>query len=529
MPQKRKLKQRTPVNPFPLIAPGFRGLNTELATSFGTGDPFWAVVLQNAVFDDNGRIALRKGWRDQTTTAITGTPDMWVLHEFLRDDGTVTLITKTSGDEIHESTDDGATWSDISGAISTTSDDWVFVNLADKLYATAPGHKIWQYTGTGTFTQITSSNVSNGVLLAAFGRLWAGRDASSVVDFSGLLDGTDWTTTSHGQFDTANAWTQGSDVVKGIAAFGATLLVFGGEQILMYVDGSGSILGVDPTQMYVVDTIEGSGLLHKNSIIKIGEGDVWYISEIGVQSIKRVVQEKTNPTTAVSANIRSLITSLNTAHIGSAGGVRGLYSKNNNFALFIYPESNTVLMFDTKRELEDGAYRAAEWTGLDFFGGLVRRNGDILFGLTAGNIAKYDLYRDDGTAGTPTKFDMIYASPWLDFGADLHNRIKIVKQFYVIIYGHQTLTATARWAFDFRPLEFSETFTNDSEVSGGEFGAGEFGEDEFATGFRLRRQYVSGAGDGQFVKLWITLESTDVDALVAIQECGVYAKAGRNI
>jgi hypothetical protein len=145
-----------------------------------------------------------------------------------------------------------------------------------------------------------------------------------------------------------------------------------------------------------------------------------------------------------------------------------------------------------------------------------------------GDIGLYTGFRDDG-GGADTVYDLVYSTPWLDFGAEAHNRIKILKNFSAIFYGRETLTATARWATDFRPLEYAETFTNDFVSSGAEFAVGEFGEDEFGTGHRLRRQYVSGAGEGQFVKLWLTIQSTDVDATVAIQEVAIYAKLGRAI
>jgi len=192
---KKKLKQRTPLQPVSLIGPGFRGLNTELGGTVGLIDPLWALVLENAVFDEKGRVALRKGYVDQTTTPMTATPNVFVLHEFVRDNGNVTLIALADDFKFWESTDDGATWADITGSITTTTVKWKFVNFNDRIYATAPGHKVIQYTGSGTFTEVTSSQATNGTLIATFGRLWAGRDASSIIDFSVLLDGNDWSGT----------------------------------------------------------------------------------------------------------------------------------------------------------------------------------------------------------------------------------------------------------------------------------------------------------------------------------------------
>ena len=78
-------------------------------------------------------------------------------------------------------------------------------------------------------------------------------------------------------------------------------------------------------------------------------------------------------------------------------------------------------------------------------------------------------------------------------------------------------------------MEFSAAFTNDYTSSGAEFSAGEFGEDEYGTGHRLRKQYIPAMGEGQYVKLWLTIQSTDIDTLVAIQELGIVAKLGRMV
>jgi hypothetical protein len=512
-----------------VIGAGFRGLNTEISAVAGNLDPAWALVLDNAVFDDNGRIATRKGWVNQTTVTAGATSDFKVLHEYLKNDATVSIIgaaLNAGNIEIHESTDDGSTWSNITGAISSLVGDWSFVNFNGNCYATAPGQRVWEYTGVGTFTEIATSPVTSGVILAAFGRLWVHTDATSDMQYCNLLDASDWSGIGAGTLALDNVWTQGTDTIQAIEAFGASLVVFATKHIIIYVDGSGSVLGIDPDNMYVVDTIEGTGTNHKDSVVKIGEGDIWYLAPKGIQSLARVIQDKVNPLVDLSKNVRSQIQQYVTTAIGADITIQGIFSPENDFVIYLFPESDEALIFDTKIRLEDGAYRAARWTGFTTTNALLRRgNGDIIYGQDDGLVAKYSGYRDGGTT-----FDLVYATPWLDGGQEgWHNRYKIVKQFYGVFYGRETLTATARWAYDFRPLEYAETFTNDYVSSGAEFGAGEFGEDEFGTGSRLRRQYIGGQGDGQYVKLWLTIQSTDVDDIVAIQELGFHTKIGRII
>lgn len=454
--------------------------------------------------------------------------EIHALYEYLQADGTVSLVAAAHDPTIPqtdliESTDDGDSWSDISGSLSSTSAKWVFRNFDDKVYATAPGHKVWEYTGAGTFTQIADSPVTNGTLLAAFGRLWAGVDGTQQVKHSGLLDGTDWTSASSGTLDASNAFTQGTDTVTALAAFGATLVLFARNQILLYVDGAGSELGVDPDSLYVVDTIEGTGALEQDTVINIGEGDLWFRSEQGIQSLSRVVQDKVNPKTDVSRHVRTLVQDLATGETGADGAIKAVYSKTRQLALFLYPAGEKILAFDTRGALDDGTYRCAEWTSQPFFSMALRRNGDLLFGLTGGEIAKYTGYRDAGS----TAFDLVFATPWTDGGDDNHNRLKVLKGLYLDVFGRETLTAKFRWAFDYRPLEFEADFTSEYDPSGAEWGAGEFGEDEFGDGHRSRRERVGAGGQGRVFKVWLTIESTDVDDFLSLQEIGAYVKLGR--
>jgi hypothetical protein len=64
----RQVRRATPPVPLPLVGPGTFGLNTELKTL--TADPRWALVLKNLTWDDAGRLTLRKGYVNQTSTAI---------------------------------------------------------------------------------------------------------------------------------------------------------------------------------------------------------------------------------------------------------------------------------------------------------------------------------------------------------------------------------------------------------------------------------------------------------------------------
>ena len=525
MPIGQKQKNRTPLATKAIPSPGFNGLNTELVAGGGFVDDTWASVLQNTVWDDLGRAALRKGWSNVTTTPITGEGEVTRIHEYVNASEITTLIAITTSFTIHESTNNGATWTNISGDF--TSDSLAttavrFVNFNGDVYATAPGFKVYRYTGTGSFTEIADSSASRGIIMAAYGRLWVPEDATDSILYSGLLVGTDWTSTASGSIDAENVWTDGQDTIQALFAFGSSFLVFGKEHILVYTDGAGSVLGIDPTSMYVVDTIEGTGCSHQDSIINIGEGDLWFMSDVGVQSLARVLSDKVNPLNTLSKNVDSLVAQLQGLHTGSDSSVQAVYSPENNIVIYNFPESATQLVFDTRFQLQDSTYRATTWN-IAANAVTRRRNGNVNFGLAGGEIALYSTYLDDDAA-----IVIKYATPWADFGPEVHSQLKILKHFKLVVFGRGTLSGTARWGKDYRPLEYSQTFTNAYVTSGAEWGDGEWGSGNFATGVRMRNEHIPAIGQGQVIKFYVEIQS-DVADTIAIQEIGMYAKLGRRV
>lgn len=525
MPRNFKTQKATPNATLPLVGPGFRGLNTELSAGAGFMDGTWASQLNNAVFDDLGRITLRKGIVDQTLTQNAGASvTMHHMHEYLRADGTVTLFAIASSFAIFKSDDGGDSWVNVSGDTAglLINHDMQFTNFNGELFLGARGHQIYQYTDTlGSFTTLPNSPVCNGSIMGAFGRLWCGVDASGIISYSGLLNAEDWLSTSSGSIDATNAWTDGQDEVMAIASFGASFLVFGKNHILVYVDGAGSVLGIDPDNMYVVDTVEGTGTHDRDSILNIGEGDLWFLGPQGVQSMARVIEDKVNPLTDISQQQRSLAQALIDAHVGSITSVKAIYSHSERFVLIAFPESDIILGYDLRFPLQDGTYRAFTWQLSDSHGMLVRRNGDILFGLNQGNVALYDTYRDLGVA-----YALEFATPWLNFGQDAHTNLKILKGAHVVLYGKGNLSGDVRWGKDYRPLEYSESYTNAYNASGAEWGDGEWGSGEFGDGLRMRSERVALSGEGTVVKLYIDIEG-DEDYKIALQEVVIHAKIGR--
>jgi len=501
----------------PLTVPGFKGLNTQQASSLL--GPEWATNLRNCVIDDSSRVAARKGFDVITTSEIAADPIIQ-LYELVESTGDTELIAFTDAD-IWKSTD-GAAWTSINGTLTITDGNWKAVNFNDTMVAAQAGEAPIEYTGTGDFTEISDVNApTGGIILSAYGRIWLSDSDGHTIKYSALLDASDWTSTDSGSLDLWNIWPD-NDEITGIAAFNSMLFVFGRRTIVAMTDGQGSPLGVDPTQMYVVDVLKGTGCLTQDSIQHV-DGDLWFLSENGLQSLSRVIQERSNPLNNLSKNVQDYLSGfVATADLSL---VRSAYSSLHRVYLLALPggtdaETGTVFVFDTRGLLEDGAARCVgQWT-LVPRAMVVTRDQVLLMQVfnADGIIGRYYGGIDDGESYT-----LIYESGWMDLTQAGY--ILLPKRYEGVFYCDNTVTVTFKWAFDFNPdfKSISKTFTGSG--AGGEWGEAEWGEDEFGGGVSLRRGKVAPYKSGEYIKLGISAVINN--AVFAIQSLDLFAKIGR--
>jgi len=80
-----------PLQPFSVVAPGFKGLNDQ--DSSVTLESGFALEAWNCVIDKQGRLASRKGHINRSAvSAALGSNTIKALHEFVRPDGTVEYL-----------------------------------------------------------------------------------------------------------------------------------------------------------------------------------------------------------------------------------------------------------------------------------------------------------------------------------------------------------------------------------------------------------------------------------------------------
>lgn len=507
--------QSAPLAPLTLIGPGFAGLNTQTASTIL--GPEWASEVQNLVFDDSGRLAARNGWTSITTTPISGTPNIEQLFEYLNLSGTSTIIS-AAGNKIFSGTTSPA---DITGAVSVSANNWQFQNFNGVVLGLQASHALISWNGAGNFANVTaaSGTVPDGnCLLSAFGRVWGSSANGQVLKYSGLLDHTDWGGVGAGSFSLTSVWTSGVDQIQALAAFSQFLVVFGKRHIILIEDGSGSILGLDPANAFVSDVISGVGCIARDSVQSIAGNDLFFLSNNGVQSLRRSIEQEGNPLADISKNIRDTL--MSEVAMNTLSQIRSTYNPRRGFYLLLLPGSNNIYCFSTKLVLPDETLRITEWNSF-----IPRSLLTLIDGLTLYSGKSGEIFNHANNIDDEATFRIVYNSGWMVVDEEVRDRLKILKKLASIVFINGATNIVYKWGFDFRDLIYSVTKTTSAASTGGEWGLAEFGLSEFGGSTGLNEFEIPGLGSGQFIK--IGLESDINNTELALQGLQLFCKVGR--
>lgn len=530
-----------PLQSINLIAPGFKGINTE--DSPIAQDQSFADVADNAVIDKRGRIAARKGIALLTSSGASelGTDHIHSMHEFFDDEGNEEVFSATNNKILKGTT----TLTDVTPAGYTpTANNWKIVNFNGKAYFFQNNHEPLVYDNAnglrtlGTVTGTTTPSYLYGSeALAAYGRLWTvGGSDTQTIYWSDLLDGTSFTGGSSGSINVGKVWPDGADEVVAIAAHNNLLLILGKHSILVYANA------FSPANMALADTVAGVGCIDRNSVQHIGT-DVLFLSATGLRSFGRTIQEKSLPLSDLSANIKTeLVEAINLL----TQPVKSVYSPENSFYLLTFPENNTTYCFDLKGTLENGAYRVTKWVSAPFKSFARQRDGTLLVGTSSG-VGKYTGYSD-----LTNSYRFRYYSPGLTFGDP--SKIKILKKLRPTVVGGDSASVFVNWGYDFStsyntkkfgvgnqvPYYFSNPVDGNGNpiASGGlaEFSNPVDGEGnpiatdglaEFTGGTTTTRPAINASGNGSVITVGL---EADINGFpLSLQEINVLAMIGRTL
>jgi len=502
-----------------IAAPAFYGLNTQ--ESGVTLQEGFALHADNCIIDKYGRLGSRKGWQTLTSgstgvnlTGLSNFKDItgantrlsWNDTTFFTGTTTLTTVTPTlaSGDSI-------------------TTGNWQTATLNDHHYFFQRGNEPLVYTNeTGTLkfeafsahAHTTAGWPEANTVLAAYGRLWAADTLTNktTVWFSTVLDGTKFSTGTSGSIDISSVLTSGMDEIVAVGAHNGNLIIFCKDNIIIYSDGDNFQGGMTTSNLTLVEVIEGVGCIARDSIQNTGE-DILFLSNTGVRSLNRTVQEKSQPMRDISKNIRDdMIQAINGEVLSN---VKSVYSPTNAFYLLTFPATKQTFCFDTRQTLEDGSYRVTIWPELTPKG-LLSLGSDLFFAQPDG-VAQYRGYQDDGE-----KYEMAYYSNYFDL--EMPNVNKIVKKLSATTVGATGQTFALKVGYEYSPIYFSETFML-TAGSVYEYGLAEYGLSEFAGSVLINDQSAPTQGAGNIIQIGFT---TDINGTaMSLQKISIYAKQGK--
>lgn len=529
-----------PLQSTSITAPGFFGLNTQdagvdMSTSF-------ALTAYNAIIDRYGRIGARKGWSYTTTSGGTSSnPE--AMFEFSANGAGYTIIstgnnklftgeTTMTEKTVRNSTNTG----DLTYTI--TANNWQIVqgeyetglNRSPHAYLVQAGHPALVYhklgstahAHTGDFgfqrlgdmgsvpTGYTTTTFTPNCALAAYGRLWVADIGSDdlTVYYSVLLDNSDFNGVGSGYINLEQV-VQGGDRIVALAEHNNFLIIFCEQNIVIYANAN------DIDNLVLSDVITGVGCVARDSVQNIGT-DILFLSNSGVRSIGRTIQEKSAPVRDISRNVRDLL-------LGYLPGedmkkVRSVYYEADAFYLLALPSCNFTFCFDLRQQLQDGSSRATIWNGIDPSSLCATHDRRLLLGKANG-IAKYDGYTDNGSS-----YIFSYYSPYIDFQSP--SVIKILKKIGVTVVGAAATTMDIRWAFDYQ-TNFKTTRVVTPAASVSEYGVAQYGISEYSSSIYIDNLKKQLSGNGNVVQIGIDASINGYP--LSIQKLDIYAVSGRTI
>lgn len=497
-----------------IVAPGFAGLNTQ-DSSVSIPKEF-ALKAENAVIDQFGRIAARKGWDNVNTTSGFNGEEPSLLFEVVKSDGS-TLLVSIGDKKIFTGT---TTLTQVYADATWTAQNWKAVNFNSHTYFFQRGHDPLLYDHAANVWQKMSSHASysgtvplGNEVLAAYGRLWVADTTTDkkTVTWSDTLIGHKWNGGISGSLNIEKVLTNGSDSITALAAFNGLLVIFCKKSIILY-SGAES----DPTtSLKLVEVIDGVGCIARDTVQDVGS-DMFFLSDTGVRSLGRTIQEKSAPLFDISKNVREdLIVDVLTNQ--TTDDIKSVFDELNGFYLLSLPTRLYTYCFDLKQRLSDGSCKTTTWTIAPK--SMLSTKGRKLYISRTGYIGEYGaLYSDNGTS-----FRFSYFTSHIN--ADNAALLKILKKISILIIGGANTTMFLNWATDYSGNYTISQILPVFKLPRSQYNVSEYNVAEFNSGTIITqlRQQISGSGR----VFQIGIEANISEDVLSIQQIDAFFKAGR--
>jgi len=374
--------------------------------------------------------------------------------------------------------------------------------------------KVDQTTGYGNRpTGVTTFDPD--CIISAFGRIWVANLTSnkSTIYYSRLVDPAQFSGTGSGLIDIASVVGNNDEVVA-LAQHNKYLVIFCKNNIVVYQGAN------DPTTMTLADTIKGVGCIARDSVQNTGN-DLIFLSKSGVRSLNRTIQENSMPLRELSLNIRDDLVGFLT--VETLNNIKSAYFERDAFYLITFPGSQTMVYFDLRSILPNGAARTTIWNnnaGITYKAFCATEDRKLLLGVPNG-MAEYTGYLDN-TASYTFKY---YTSN-SDLGAPTQE--KLLKKANLVVIGSGDQDFAFKYGYDYtlNPLSVNviqnlgtKTFSKFNTTA-------KYNISKYASaGIGVNTVSMPLSGSGKVLQFGI--EATVNDNPVSIQKIDVYLKTGK--
>lgn len=523
-----------------IAAPGFFGLNTQ-DSSIQLNSGF-ALEAFNCVIDKYGRIGARKGWTKVNTSAASA-GSFRAVYELVKDDGNVVIsaannklytgTTTLTEAVVRNGTDTGNL------TYTITDDNWQISGMPYDTGATPSGHGLiaqaghpilvyhklgataHAHTGSYGFQRLgdiatnlpgsyTVTDFTPNIVMTAFGRVWVADIANDrqTVYFSDLLNPAEWKTGTSGYLNISEV-VPNNDPIVALASHNGFLIIFCQRHIVIYANP------VDPSQLSLSDVITGVGCIARDSVASIGT-DLMFLSATGVQSLQRVIQEKSLPFRDVSKNVRDeLITFVNSEVLKN---IKAVYYPTDAHYLLSLPSTGFTYCFDTRGILENGGARVTIWKDIKPTAFTVTQNKELYIGKP-GYIGKYSGYQDNGST-----YRMSYYTNYFDF--DNAAQVKMLKKINIVAIGGSAQSVSFKWAFDYNS-NYNTSVASLDTTTVYEYGSAEYNIATYSNGIALDNVQMNAGGSGKVLQLGF--EADINNAPLSIQKIDFGLKGGKTL
>ena len=530
-----------------ISAPGFLGVNTqESSVDLASG---YALEAYNCVIDKFGRIGARRGWQkvNSSTNSDLAANDIEFIYNIPETDVTLCagnnkILTRASGASALV-TAVNTTVSNAAGtgttAYSITGNDWMGASIvfgegpdvsphaylaqaghlplvyhklgASHAHTGAYGFNLFSDAGSVPTTYASASDFKPNVVIGAYGRTWWADIANDkqTLYFSALLDGTNLASGDSGYLSLIDVFPNGDEIV-GLAAHNGFLIIFGKRNIAVYANP------IDVTQLQLVDLVANVGCIARDSIVNTGT-DVMFLSDTGVRSIARVIQEKSAPINDISFNVRDDLV----AYVDSESNkekIKAAYYPKDAFYILTLPTSKYVFCFDLRGRLQNGAARVTIWDSIEPTALHVTYTGDLLLGKE-GYLGKYFGFLDD-----TAKYRLRYYTNYFDLGSP--TTMKFLKKGNFVVVGGVGQDVALKYGFDY--INSYRSITKKLRTgSVYEYNIGEYAIAEYSSGLVLEEVNSNLGGSGSIMQLGF--EADINQSPLSIQKIDIYVKAGKTV